>query len=118
MLGFTLAAPSREGVWIGTWTLYRVARRVLPTAVLDGRGQRAKVDFIGGGLQVSRIRPEIGRSARLLRPLRHLTRLPRVGSADAGVFRLDPGGVRAVVAVEGPSGDAVGEQHARWCAAP
>ncbi len=116
MLGFTLAAPLREGVWIGTWWLYRVARRLLPTAVLDGRGRRAKVEFMGGGLQVSRIRREIG-GRRVLRRLRHLTTLPRVASADAGIFRLDPGGVRAVVAVEGPNGAPMGEQHARWCTA-
>ena len=41
MLGFTLAAPMREGIWIGTWFVYRLARRVMPTAVLDGQGKRA-----------------------------------------------------------------------------
>ena len=116
MLGFTLAAPLREGVWIGTWCLYRIARRALPTAVIDGHGRRARVELIGSGLQVSRIRTEI-RGRGVLRRFRQVTSLPRVGSADAGVFRLNPGGVRAVVAVEGPGGTTMSEQHARWCEA-
>ena len=60
MLGFTLAAPMREGIWIGTWFAYRVARRLMPTAVLDGQGRRARVLLTGAGLEVSRVRPELG----------------------------------------------------------
>src|ERR1700676_1375176 len=43
MLGFTVAAPMREGIWIGTWCLYRLSRRLLTTAVLDGERRRARV---------------------------------------------------------------------------
>lgn len=71
MLGFTLAAPMREGIWIGTWFAYRVARGVMPTAVLDGQGRRARVRLTGTGLEVSRIRPEVG-NVRGLRALRYL----------------------------------------------
>src|ERR1700686_5241112 len=91
MLGFTLAAPMREGIWIGTWYLYRLARRVLPTTVLDGSGRRARVRLVGGGLEVADIRDPITVSGPL-RALRHLTRLPTVDGADAGVIQLNPGG--------------------------
>ena len=40
MMAFTLAAPTREGVWIGTWWLYRRCGLLLPTAVLHGRAAR------------------------------------------------------------------------------
>jgi Helicase HerA, central domain len=114
MLGFTLAAPTRDGIWIGTWYLYRLARRFVPTAVLDGHGWRARVHFVGDGLEVSRVRAEIAPPSPL-RALRHLTSLPTVESADAGIIRLNPGGARAVLMVEGPSGAPGGDQHAQWC---
>jgi hypothetical protein len=113
-LGFTLAAPMREGIWIGTWCLYRLARNVVPTTVLDGSGRRARVRLVGGGLEVADVRDQITMSGPL-RALRHLTRLPTVDGADAGVFQLNPGGARAILMVEGPSGAPAGDQHAQWC---
>jgi hypothetical protein len=113
MIGFTLAAPMREGIWIGTWCLYGLARRVMPTAVLEGRGSRARIQLVGGGLEVSHIRGQLRRP----RALRHLTTLPTVETADAGIIRLNPGGSRAVLLVDGPSGSPSGDQHAQWCAA-
>src|ERR1700690_1059828 len=59
MIGFTLAAPMREGIWIGTWCLYGLARRVMPTAVLEGRGSRARIQLVGGALEVSHIRTQL-----------------------------------------------------------
>jgi len=114
MLGFTLAAPMREGIWIGTWFVYRFAGLVIPTTVLDGQGRRARVRLSGEGLEVSRMRPELP-NTRGIRAFRHLTRVPKVDSADAGVIRLRPGGSRAVLLVEGPDGSPAGEQHAQWC---
>jgi hypothetical protein len=116
MVGFTLAAPTREGIWIGTWYVYRLARRVLPSVVLDGHGRRARVRLVGDGLEVSRVRAEIARP-RLLGALRHLTGLPTIESADEGIIRLQPGGARALLMLEGPSGSTAGEQHAQWCSA-
>src|ERR1700676_1675438 len=114
MAGFTLAAPMRDGIWIGTWCLYRLGGRVWTTAVLDGTGRRASVQPEGNAMHVSRIRPEIvWRSP--LRALRHLTALPIVCSADAGVVRLNPGGARAILMLEGPGGSPASEGHARWC---
>lgn len=114
MLGFTLAAPMRDGIWIGTWCVYRLADRVLPTAVLDGKGRRARVRCSGGAMQVSRIRRQLVWRAPL-RPLRHLTVLPTVSSADAGVVRLAPGGARGLLMLEGPGGSPNSDGHARWC---
>jgi hypothetical protein len=114
MLGFTLAAPMRDGIWIGTWCVYRLADRVLPTAVLDGEGRRARVQCSSGTMQVSRIRRQlIWRGP--LRSLRHLTVLPTVSSADAGVVRLTPGGARGLLMLEGPGGSPNSDGHARWC---
>jgi hypothetical protein len=114
MLGFTLAAPTRDGIWIGIWCVYRLACWVLPTAVLDGEGHRARVQFGGSAMQVTRIRREI-RWRSPVRALRHLTVLPVVSDADAGIVRLTPGGARAILTVEGPDGSPSGEAHARWC---
>jgi Helicase HerA, central domain len=114
MLGFTLAAPMRDGIWIGTWCLYRLGGRVWTTAVLDGKGRRARVQPAANAMHVSRIRPEIvWRSP--LRALRHLTVLPTVCSADAGVVRLNPGGARGILMLDGPGGSPASEGHARWC---
>ena len=115
MLGFTLAAPMRDGIWIGTWCLYRLANRVLPTAVLEGEGRRARVRSSGDAMQVTHIRAEISWRSPL-RALRHLTVLPTVTSADAGVVRLSPGGARGILTLEGPGGSPTSEGHTRWCA--
>jgi hypothetical protein len=114
MLGFTLAAPMRDGVWIGTWCLYRLGARFLPTVVLKGHGQRARVRFTSDAMQVSRIRRELV-WPRPLRALRYLSMLPVVSSADAGVVHLTPGGARAILMIEGPGGSPTSEGHARWC---
>ena len=65
-------------------------------------------------MQVSRIRSEILWRGPL-RPLRHLSALPIVSNADAGVVRLNPGGARAILMLEGPGGSPASEGHARWC---
>ncbi|MFZ0180726.1 MAG: DUF87 domain-containing protein [Candidatus Dormiibacterota bacterium] len=114
MLGFTVAAPMREGIWIGTWCLYRVSRRLLTTAVLDGERHRARVQSAGGAIQVSRIRREIAWRPPV-RALLHLTGLPTLSGADAGVVRLNPGGARGILMLEGPGGSPASEGHARWC---
>ena len=49
--------------------------------------------------------------------MRYLTSLPKVDSADAGIIRLNPGGSRAVLMVQGPEGSPTGEQDAQWCSA-
>ena len=103
MLGFTLAAPMRDGIWIGTWCLFRLANRVLPSAVLEGKGRRARVRSSGDAMQVTHIRGELSWPSPL-RALRHLTVLPAVSSADAGVVRLSPGGARGILTLEGPGG--------------
>ncbi|MGA8668120.1 MAG: hypothetical protein WB804_14775, partial [Candidatus Dormiibacterota bacterium] len=84
MLGFTLSAPTRDGIWIGTWCVYRLGGQLLSTAVLDGAGHRAHVQSADNAMQVSRIRSEILWRGPL-RPLRHLSALPIVSNADAGV---------------------------------
>jgi TraG P-loop domain len=114
MLGFTVAAPMREGIWIGTWCLYRLSGRLLTTAVLDGEGRRGRVQSAGGAMQVSRIRREIAWRPPV-RALRHLTGLPTLSGADAGVVRLNPGGARGILMVEGPGGSPASDGHARWC---
>jgi hypothetical protein len=114
MLGFTLAAPVRDGIWIGTWCLYRVGGCLLPSAVLEGKGRRARVESAGNAMQVSRIRREIVWRPPV-RALRHLTALPSVSSADSGVVRLNPGGARGFLMLEGPGGSPSSEGHARWC---
>ncbi len=114
MLGFTLAAPMRDGIWIGTWCLYRLADSVLPNAVLEGEGHRARVRASGDAMQVSNIRGELAWRSPF-RVLRHLSVLPTVSSAGAGVVCLTPGGARGILNLEGPGGSPTSEAHARWC---
>lgn len=112
MLAFTIAAPMRDGIWFGTWLLYRVGAGVMTTAVLDGEGCRASVKCSGDAMQVSRVRRET-RWPRPLRSLRNLTALPIVGSADAGIMLLNPGGARGVIMIEGPGGSPTSELNMR-----
>ncbi|MGD0193294.1 MAG: DUF87 domain-containing protein [Candidatus Dormibacteria bacterium] len=115
MLAFTIAAPMRDGIWFGTWLFYRPGASVMTTAVLNGEGCRASVKCTGDAMQVSRVRRET-RWPRPLRSFRNLTALPIVGSADAGVILLNPGGARGIIVIEGPGGSPTSESHARWCA--
>jgi hypothetical protein len=113
MLGFTLAVPEREGVWIGTWCVYRALRPLVTTALVGGAPRRARIRAISGGIEVTRVKSPPALLAHL--PwLAGLIRVPAVTAVEPGVIRLDPGGARAVLLLEGPPGSVTGDAYAAW----
>ena len=115
MLAFTIAVPQREGVWIGTWCAYRLLRPLLAVAVVKGSPRRARIREVPGGIEVSRlrgVRPALART----RPLAPLLRVPVVSTVEPGIIRLDPGGARAVLLLDGPLGSLSGDAYEAWCA--
>lgn len=113
MGAFSAALPEREGVWIGTWCLYRMLRPLLPTTVVDGSPRRAVVRACDTGMVVSRIRPPLAALERVPY-LTGVVRLPAVTAPEPGVIRLRPGGARAVLLLEGPQGSITGDAYASW----
>ena len=113
MSAFTLAVPEREGVWIGTWCLYRALRPLMTTAIVGGTARRARVRTISGGIEVTGVKKPLNQLMRIP-PLAGLLRVPAVTTVEAGVIRLDPGGSRAVLLLDGPVGSVTGDAYAAW----
>ncbi|MGH7686001.1 MAG: VirB4 family type IV secretion system protein [Candidatus Dormibacteria bacterium] len=113
MFAFAIALPEREGVWIGTWCAYRRVRPLLPTAVVGGTPRRAIVHAVGEGTQVMRVRAPFGILRRIPR-LAHVTCIPTLTAVEPGIIRLQPGGARAVLLLEGPQGSPAGDAYATW----
>lgn len=113
MLAFTLAVPEREGIWIGTWSLYMLIRPLLTTAIVGGAPRRARVRTVGGGLEVTGVKQPFTPPARF--PwFAALLRVPAVTTVEPGVIRLEPGGARAVLLLDGPVGSLAGDAYAAW----
>lgn len=113
MMAFTLAVPEREGVWIGTWCVYRACRPLLTTAIVGGVPRRARVRTLSGGIEVTCVKPPFAPLARIPRLAAHLS-VPAITTAEAGVIRLDPGGARSVLLLDGPVGSVTGDAYAAW----
>jgi hypothetical protein len=118
--GFVLAAgaafglPERQGVWIGTHLAYRHAWRLLPSVAARGCAARALVRDVDGFIHVSRERP-----ARLRRRTperwRAVASIPVTSVAGAGLLRLEPGGYRAILALDGPPVSVASDAYLDWC---
>jgi hypothetical protein len=117
--GFVLAAaaafglPERQGVWIGTHLAYRHAWRLLPSLVVRGQAARALVRDVNGSIHVGRERA-CG-SRRLLGQWRAVMSVPATSAAGAGLLRLEPGGHRAVVVLDGPPVSVSSDAYLDWC---
>jgi Helicase HerA, central domain len=114
MLAFTLAVPTREGVWIGCWATYRVVGRWLPCAVVRGACCRASVRMVAGAVEVGDVRAPLS-LPRGLRTVNRLSLVPSASTVEPGVIKLTPGGTRGLLGLEGPTGSVGGESYAAWC---
>jgi hypothetical protein len=115
MIAFTLAATTREGVWIGTWWLYRQAYRILPSAVSTGACLRASVTITSGAVIVANARPALstGIMARRFAPY---LQLPTTATLEPGVLNLTPGGARGVLMLDGPNSAVGTDPYSQWSA--
>lgn len=113
MCAFAVALPEREGVWIGTWCAYRLVRTLLPTAVVGGIPRRAVVRAVGAGTQVTCVRAPLP-ILRRIPGLAQVTCVPTLTTVEPGIFRLQPGGARAILLLEGPQGSLAGDGYAAW----
>ncbi|MGH7721577.1 MAG: VirB4 family type IV secretion system protein [Candidatus Dormibacteria bacterium] len=120
--GFVLAAaasfglPERQGVWIGTHLAYRHAWRVLPSTVTRGGAARARVREVDGSIHVSRERP-LRTRVRASERWRAVASIPATSADIAGVLRLDPGGHRGILVLEGPPLSVSSAGYLEWCSA-
>lgn len=119
--GFVLAMaasfglPERQGVWIGTHLAYAHAWRLLPSTVSRGTAGHARVRQLGGSIHVGHERA-IERHRRLVpRRVRLLTLVPSTSAGGIGLLRLDPGGHRAVIVLEGPTVSLTSDGYLEWC---
>lgn len=114
-LAFTISTPTREGIWIGTFWAYRFLDRLFPTAIVNGRAQRALVRFSGETVRITDIKP-VHHSKRSYARFMDLVRdIPAVSDAGAGVITVSPGGARAILEVGGPTVSIGSDAYLRWC---
>ncbi len=121
--GFVLAMaasfglPERQGVWIGTHLAYRHAWRLLPSMVSRGAAGHARVRR---ARRVRPRRPASGRTEDVSAgwchdALRLLTPGAVHVSGGIGLLRLDPGGHRGVMVLEGPAVSLTSDGYLEWC---
>lgn len=114
-LAFTFATPMREGVWIGTWALYRVLNRLFPAAVVRGKAQRARVTFANDAVRITHLRATHHSTRPGAKFLNQVRDVPSITAADNGLFTLSPGGCRAIVEVSGPTASIGSSSYLSWC---
>jgi hypothetical protein len=105
------AVRMRQGVWVGTWLLYRLASPRAGTVLTGGRWVRAGIRFGEESVTSSppgRQRWLPGRARRILVP-------PRCAGGGDGLLQLSPGGWRAVLRLEGPQVGVHTKEYERWC---
>lgn len=117
VLIYLVAAPTHQGIWIGTSWFYRLTSRVLPNVVIDGKAQRAQLRLVGDAIWTSHIRPLFaGKGNRkFLAMLKPFVDIPSIEHVSPGIFRMRPGGARAIVAVEGPAFLVGSDEYLSWC---
>ena len=115
VFGLTLATPTRDGVWIGTHLFYRLAERLMPSAILQGRARRARIKVVGDSIRVSDVRGLYAPRSNRLAFAHHFADVPKVATAAPGLLHLTPGGARAILGVTGPPVAMGSEAYVRWC---
>lgn len=115
MLAFTLSAPTREGIWMGTWYVYGMMRHIFPSAVIRGEAHRATLRLVGDDVHISKLRPLYNSSRRYLDQLNHFAGVPRITDSAPGLFEISPGGARAILRVEGPTVAIGTDAYLVWC---
>ncbi len=119
--GFILAMaasfglPEREGVWIGTHLAYRHAWRLLPSTIARGQARRARVREVAGSVHVSDERAAVCPRRWQPRGWRVAVSVPVPTDVGDGIVRLDPGGHRAVLVLEGPPVSISSDAYLDWC---
>jgi len=119
--GFLLAMagsfglPERQGVWIGTHLAYRHAWRVLPSTVARGTPGYALARDVDGSIHVSRERAANHTGRWMPRRWRPFASVPSTWSDAPGLLRLEPGGHRAVLVLDGPPVSLSSEAYLDWC---
>ena len=114
VLGFAVGSPEREGLWIITWLVYRLARRGLPTVVASGVHRSARVRAVGEATEIAKVRSPL-LSHQLVRALVRMTEQPTLRESGDGIISLDPGGSRAVLLVQPPAVGVDSDAYATWC---
>ncbi len=116
LLAATLGIPNKEGIWIGTYSLYHWASRLLmPSAVQRGQAKRAKVRLIGGTVQVTQPRGTYKATNKYLTRLNVFANMPELSTEAPGIINVEPGGARAILLLEGPAVSMSSEAYLVWC---
>lgn len=111
-LGYIFSLPEREGLWIGTYLLYRLLDRWLPRVVRENRGRATSIRRVGGHLQ---IRARHRAPARLPSRLSRWSELPRVAQVESGLLKRSPGSWCTILELEGPDDAPQTDEYTEWC---
>jgi len=104
--------PRREGVWVGTYWLLRIAGcRLVPSHLSRGQWGRGRVRLGARGASISSSRA----GGAWSRVAAALAAYPRQRSVDDGLFEAAPRGWRAVVDIDGPMARVSSPEYGRWC---
>ncbi|HUY61284.1 MAG TPA: DUF87 domain-containing protein [Candidatus Dormibacteraeota bacterium] len=106
----TVATLTREGLWIGTWWALRGVERWLPRVIREGVPVRAATRPLGDTVEVRGLRRPLPLPTRL----QPLARVVRVQQVLNGLFEVDPGGWRAIIAIAGPTAAVTDRSYFSW----
>jgi len=113
-LAYVASLFDEEGVWKGTTAFYRYVEQWLPQYKSGGIALRARVQALGEVLRVGRSFPQ-ARWLERVGSVRGFTTVPRMTAVAPGVFHLEPGGARAIVAFDGPPVSLLSDAYLSWC---
>ncbi|HZB97726.1 MAG TPA: hypothetical protein VE219_03920, partial [Candidatus Sulfotelmatobacter sp.] len=115
MLAASMGIPMREGIWMGTWYVYQLAWTVMPSLVLGGAVQRARIKPVGTTVEAAQARPPLLVGRGRLRRFMHFATVPAAATAGRGLIVLSPGGARGIVMISGPPVSVASESYLAWC---
>ena len=111
----SLGVPTKEGIWVGTYTIYKWSYKVMPSLVIRGQVRRAVVRHNKGTVQISGARPTYRTKVNYLKGLNTYADLPKVSTVAPGIIELTPGGARAILMFEGPTVSLSSDSYLAWC---
>ncbi|MGC8460611.1 MAG: VirB4 family type IV secretion system protein [Candidatus Dormibacteria bacterium] len=115
LFAMTVGVPTREGIWVGTWLIYRRSHHVLPNLIVENASKRSKVRIVGSALHVTDQKNAFYSKNKYLRIFNVYGGVPHFSYVADGLFNLDPGGHRAVLQLEGPPVSLSSESYGNWC---
>src|SRR5580704_4707236 len=113
--GAIVGLPTREGIWIVTWLVYRSGGVIMPSMIRGGRAFRADVKMLGSSVVDSKEKRRWSLHGKSLKYLDYFTDVPRAEIVDEGLIAYRHTGHHAVLVIDGPAMGIQYDGYTVWC---